>query len=109
MKGIDETKDVVVFLAATGKMVDELKGKKLNILTILPKVTKLLPKAIKAVNGIQEVPEEFMDLTDDERADLCNMVKEEIDLQDDKVEQIVEYSLDLLINFSKIIGLFKKK
>jgi len=87
--GIQETKDVLEFGIAAANVVSKQLADGFQItdaIAMVPVVVKL-PSAL---SGIKDVPKELGDLDDGEKAELSSMIKEKLDLPDDKVEEAVE-------------------
>lgn len=59
---------------------------------------------IKSGNAIKQ---EYTDLDDKERVELIDLVKEELDLENDKVEVIIEKAVELLVNLEDLISTIK--
>ena len=87
--GIEETKDVVIFLAslanAIKKSLDDGEVTWTDAMNFVGLVTKVFP----AITGIGQVPIELDDLEDDEKEILIALVKDELDFSDN-VEEIIE-------------------
>jgi len=108
-KGISETKDVIAFVAALVKVIDSRSDRgKARFINMIPSIVKLTPKAIRAINGVKEIPGEFKDLDDKERKELIEVIKKEgctLSLVNDK--KIIEKILEMLVQFSSILQIFK--
>jgi DNA primase large subunit len=62
-------------------------------------VVKVIQKGVK-------IKDEFLDLTEDERNELVILIKNDLDLQDDKVENIIEKALDFLVALDNLVKSF---
>ena len=56
-----------------------------------------------AVADIKEIPAEFKDLTDEEKAELVQYVKDEFDILGDEVEEFVEEAFKVALDLAKLI------
>jgi len=108
MVGIKESKDVLTFIIAVLKEVDK-RPKKVNAFTLIPILLRLAPKTAKAFNGIKELPAEFKDLDEVERQELIAVVKNDVSLSNEKVEDIVDKIIEVIIRLSYILDVFTKK
>lgn len=106
-KGISETKDVIKFIASAISVIESRKGKA-SVVSMIPYLIKMTPKAIKAINGIREIPDEFKDLDDSERAELKKIIEKEIKTDNDKLELIVEKVLEVIVQLSQLLKFLKK-
>ena len=103
MPGIENVKDICLTLvyvalkieAATDE--DSPKGKKFALLQEgLPIIVFLIPKAISYASDAAEIKDEFMDLTGEELDELKDYIAVELDLENDKIEALIEAGLDFL-------------
>lgn len=63
---------------------------------------------VKVVRSGKQIKAEFEDLSDDEKETLLLVVKEELDLDNDKIENIVEKSLEFLISLEELIAAMRE-
>ncbi len=68
--------------------------------------TASFPDFIKVVKNGRKIKDEFLDLDADEKIELVNFVKSELDLINDKVEEIIEKALDVIVSLDTMIKLF---
>lgn len=106
MAGVQESKDVIKFVCAlTNAIAEACRDGKPTLsdgIQLLP-VLKRLPAALE---DIHLIPEEASDYDVEELAELSALVKEELDLPNDKVEAAVEQVLDMVV---KLYALVKAK
>ena len=57
-----------------------------------------------ALNGITEIPQQFEDMDEDERAHLINVIKLKADLEDEKAELIIEQSFRVGVEIGALIA-----
>jgi hypothetical protein len=92
-----ELKDVLSFVCALANTIGEIsedgKVSKSEALALLP----LLYKVPSALDGIGEIPEEVSDLSQEDIAELAQMVKDELDIPQDKIEDAIEDGIDLCL------------
>lgn len=99
--GIQETKEAMIFGISIAMAIDDITQDGFqwtDILKLVPALTEL-PKAI---DGIQQVPSELGDLSDDERLELANEI-EKLDFASDRSEEIAEQSLRVALEIGKLI------
>jgi hypothetical protein len=102
--GIDNLKKLVVFPMELGNIAgsiieDQEKGffKWFKIAYALPEIIKLLRIDWSMIK------DEYLELSDIERLELRQMLKEKFDIKDDELEETIETSFDLLLDLEKII------
>jgi hypothetical protein len=107
--GTKELKELVKFAIEMGEAVDKaLVDKKFTVdelgLLIAP-----LMQIGPAFEGLDQVGGEIKDLSEAELAELSAFVKEELDLENDKVEAIVEKAIEVGTCIYSLVQLFKKE
>jgi len=94
---IDETKDAIAFIAsfgnAMGQSLEDGKFELGEYINFIPSLIKL-PEAI---SGINKLPDELRNITDEERAELLAFIKDQLDLPQDATEELLEDSLETAI------------
>ena len=95
-KGVKDLSEAIVFAITLGEAVElGLQDGKLGLedlgLLVVP-----FTKAPDAVEGISNIKDEIMDLDAAERGVLNQMIKDELDLADDKLEAKIEAGVDFL-------------
>lgn len=106
MEGTKETKDVIEFLCA---LVNAIADASADGKVTLGEAAALLPVLYKlpaAIDGIDAIPDEASDFTQDELDELSELIKEELDLPNDRVEAAVEQLVDMAV---KLYALVKTK
>lgn len=103
-KGIKELKEMISFIALLINASDKAKKDGLGIEDIALYMVPLM-KAPEAFSGMTEMGLEFKDLSGAEVAELNILLAKELDLENDKIEGLVEKSIALLV---KIVSLIKE-
>lgn len=62
---------------------------------------------VKVLKSGSQIKDEFLDLDDDERTELIDLVKSELDLDNDKVEVIIEEAIVFLLQLDRLISSIK--
>lgn len=92
-----ELKEVLSFVCALANTIGEVsedgKVSKTEALTLLP----LLYKVPSAIDGIGEIPTEVSDLSQEDIDELAQMIKNELELPQKKVEAAIEDGIDLCL------------
>lgn len=108
MYGIEETKDVVKFLCkATNAVLDSLKDDGKITIGDFPKFGGAAMAMFPAFSGINEVPKELVELSEDEVTELVALVKDELEL-DENVEQVISKALIIASEIKDLIDLVKQ-
>jgi len=100
--GVSETKDALTFIISFAHAAFEYTNK--GLLIVANALFTLLPEAITAVKGADQIPNELGDLTDDERAGLLYFFKEKFDITDYKHETINENGLTIVNDIADLTG-----
>lgn len=96
-KGIQETKEVLAFALTFGSSLGKaLKDGKIN-LADLPSFVLPLTKLPLALGGINEVPAEIKDLSEEEKKELLAYVADNFDIENANVEAAVVDGLALVL------------
>ena len=61
---------------------------------------------VKVIKAGSKIKDEFIDLDDDERAEIIELVKNELDLENDKIELIIEKAVAFLVQLDELISSF---
>jgi hypothetical protein len=103
MAGIEQSKDMLKFVISLGNTLGKtLEDGKIG-LTEIPQFLSPMLLAPSAISGAAEIPAEFSDLTDEEKAELVEFVKSEFDLPQDKIEAAVEDGLKLVADIHRFV------
>lgn len=94
MSGIKEISEVVKFVCAVANAIGV--GDAAHLVPLLYK----LPSA---VDGIGEIPDEMKDLSQDEIDEIVKMVKDELDLPQDKIEMAIEESIAIAVQLYALV------
>lgn len=108
MHGIQETKELVVFVARLSSSLGAaLEDGKLGIVD-MARLAPVLMKAGAALEGIDKVPVEMSDLDAAEREELIEAVKGELSLPQEKLEEAVFKCLSVASKLHDVYLLLKK-
>lgn len=108
MYGIEETKDVVKFLCkSTNAVVESLKDDGKITIGDFPKFGGVAMALFPAFSGINEVPKELAELSEDEVTELVTLVKDELEL-DENVEEVISKALTIASEIKDLIDLVKQ-
>jgi hypothetical protein len=107
--GTKELKELLSFVLTLGESVESaLKDGKFE----MAELALLMPALMKvgdAFEGLDKLGGELKDLSDAESLELVEFVKEDLDLEDDKLEKMVEDGLELGAKLYGFVQLFKKE
>lgn len=95
--GIDQSKEVINFAIALGTGIERSLADKQFTLADLPNFMPALMSAIPALDNIDLVSLEFMDLKPGEAEELKAYVKEQLKLEDSKVEEFIEDAFSVVL------------
>jgi len=108
MYGIEETKDVVKFLCkATNAVIESLKDDGKITIGDFPKFGGVAMSIFPAFSGINEVPKELAELSEDEVTELITLVKDELQL-DENVEEVISKALNVAAEIKDLVDLVKQ-
>ena len=106
---IKELKEIVKFAIEMGEAVDKaLVDKKFDVSELGLLIAPLMQIG-PAFEGLDKVGGEIKDLSEAEMAELVAYVKDELDLENDKIETIVEKSIEVGSCIYSLVKLFKKE
>ena len=104
--GVKEIKEVIKFVVllgnAIGGSLEDGKWGLDDIGKFMPAIAALIP----AINGIGIVGDELNDLEDEELAELVEYFKDEFDVPQDDVEDMIENGFDLAVELFDFIKMF---
>lgn len=58
----------------------------------------------KAISGIQNVPSELSELSDEERFEIVTYFSDRFDLKQDKLEELIEKTLKLMLELTEVVA-----
>jgi hypothetical protein len=102
-KGTKELGEVLKFVCALANGIGEAAKDGEVSLGDATHLIPLLYKLPSAVDGLGELPAEAKDLSGDEIAALAAMVKDELDLPQDKIEMAVEEGIDVALKLYALV------
>lgn len=106
--GVKELKELIKFVIEFGEAINlALADKKFEI-TELSLLMGPLMQVGPAFEGLDKIGSEIKDLDEAELLELSTFVKEELDISNDNVENVIETAIDLGIKIYSFIKMFKK-
>lgn len=109
LKGIKETKEMLMFLIGMAEAVDKSDADGKIGLDDAGHLFAALPLALAAFGGISEIPKELADMDAAERAELVKMIDDELQLGHAKTEMAVKKGLTVAMELYGLIQLVKGK
>lgn len=106
---IKETKELLKFVIEMGEAFDKAYADKKIEISEMALLIAPLMQVGPAFEGLDKIGAELKDLSEAEAAELTAFVKEELDLQSDKVEEIIETALEVGVKLYGFVQLFKKE
>lgn len=101
MAGIQQTKEMVAFaMALLQAGIDAAKDGKVGVSDMVA-LFAALKEAPVALSGVDEIPAEMKDLTEQELHELVDFVKLKFDLPNDQIEAKIELAFDVAMAFVK--------
>lgn len=106
MIGIENLKIAVVAVINLGEKIEKnlADDGKISLAEALSVGAGSFGDVIRLIKSGNAIKQEFIDLDDQERIELVDLVKEELDLNNDKVEIIIEKAVELLVNLEDLIS-----
>ena len=98
--GIEKLKDICLTLTQLGIKIEEAtdpdsaKGEKIALTEGIALLVFLVPKAIGFAGDVEKIRNEFNNLSAEEIDELVLFIAEKLDLENDKIEKLVEAGLD---------------
>jgi hypothetical protein len=103
MAGIKETKELLEFIIRLGEAVDRsMEDGEIGFMDMSNLVSAML-SANAAFSDISLIPAEIKDLSKEESEELYAYVRDELDLDSDKIEMIVENALEIGMKVFQLI------
>lgn len=104
---MQELKEALKFSISLGMAIEKATAdKKINIMD-LPYFFSPIMAAQDAFVGIDKIKEEIQSLDNEKIAELKKYIQEELDLENDKLEQIIEKGLNLMVEIFDLVKLIK--
>jgi hypothetical protein len=103
MAGIQESKDVIKFVCSLVSAIAEASRDGKPTLSDAVQLLPVLKKLPAAVENISLIPEEASDYDAEELRELSDLVKEELDLPNDRVEAAVEQVIDMVVKLYALV------
>jgi hypothetical protein len=103
MAGVKEISEVVKFVCSLANAIGEAAKDGEISLSDAAHIVPLLYKLPSAVEGIAEIADEAKDLSQDEVDELVKMIKDELDLPQEKVESGIEDALSIAVQIYALV------
>lgn len=103
MSGIKEISEAVKFVCAVANAIGEAAKDGEISLGDAAHLVPLLYKLPTAVDGIAEIANEARDLSQDEIDEIVQMIKDDLDLPQDKVESGIEDALSIAVQIYALV------
>jgi len=107
--GVKELKELLKFVIEFGESIDLAMADKKFEVSELGLLIAPLMQVGPAFEGFDKLGAEIKDLEESEMIELAAFVREEFDLQNDKIEEVIEVALDLGVRIYGFIKLFAKE
>ena len=105
----EETKDALTFVLRLGEgFANALEDGKLSFADFIH-FAGAFQSVPAALSGAYSIPKELSDLTEDEARELIDWAKEEFDIPQDGIEEIVERGFELLFVLYQFLQRWLKK
>lgn len=75
----------------------------------LVKAFEVVKEGVAAVKSLPLAIPQFLDLDSDEKEEMKKFISEQCDLENDKLEAVVEKAMSVVIDLSSLGSMFKKK
>lgn len=106
---LKDTKELVKFVIGLGEAVDKsLADGRISIGDLRHFMNPLMD-AGDAFSDISNIPAELKDMTQEESQELLEYIRKEFDIENDKIEKVIENSLQILVKLYEVIELVRSK
>jgi hypothetical protein len=102
-KGIESLKALLKFLITAGEAVDVSAADDKWSLGDYKNFLSVIPTVGPAIKHVSEVGDELKDLDDDEKRELADFIKAELELVDKELEHSVEKYIDIAVEAADTI------
>ena len=107
--GIDNLKKALIAAINLAKKIEKnyTDDGKISFVEVLGIGASSFGDILRVIKSGSEIKAEFINLDDNEKDELIQFVKDEFDLENDKIENIVEKSLEFLVGLDELIKSIK--
>lgn len=98
-----ELKEALSFICSLANSIGKIAEDGKNATHLIP----LLYKIPSAVDGMSEIPAEVAELSQEDIEELAQMVKDELDIPQDKIEAAIEDGIDLCLRLYALAQKFR--
>lgn len=103
--GIENIKEVLLFICRlTGGIVKSAEDG-FSVWKDWPNFIDAAKALIPAIKDFKEIPGEYADLDEAERAELVKLIQDEFDIPDDKVEAFIEQAFRVALDLADLVEL----
>jgi len=108
--GIDNLKVAVVAAVNLAEKIEKnyIDDNKISFIEALGIGAGSFTDVLKVIRSGSQIKNEFMDLDSAEKETLMSLIRTELDLENDKVEHIVETALEFLLKLEDLIASIRK-
>jgi len=106
--GVKELKELIKFAIDFGEAIDKALADKKFDVSELGLLIGPLMQIKPAFEGFDKIGKEIKDLDEVEMLELSTFVKEEFDIENDKIEAIIEKAIELGVKIYGFVELFRK-
>lgn len=92
-----ELKEALGFICALANSIGKMAEKGKPTLSDMVHLAPLMYKIPSAVDGIDQVPQEMKELSEEDLKELVQMIKDDLELPQEKIEMALEASLDIAL------------
>lgn len=105
---VNITKAVVAAINLAEKIDSKLDDGKLSLMEALGVGISSFADIVKVIRSGAQLKAEYKDLDPEERETLIKIVRNEFDLKNDRVEDVIEKAFEFLVNLDYLIASLKR-
>ena len=100
---MNETKEMFKFVFLLASAIEKSRSDGKNSIADVPLFISPLLHVVAAFNGVDKIKEEMASMDEAKKAELTEWAKNEFDLDNDKVEHMIENGLVIGLSLSNLI------
>lgn len=106
--GIEKLKLAILAVITLGEKIENSREDgKTTLIESIAIGTSTLPDVIKIIKNGEQIKAEFLDLDEAEKTEIVEFIKSELDLINDKLEEIIEKAVEIIAYFDSMRKLFE--